>query len=64
VVTGIIFAAGTTLPTLVGYPSMHTIAESAIAIAASLYSGIAVFLGCGIDWRQTGKLVDRKKNYG
>ena len=64
VIAGIVFVAGTTLPTLVGYPSMHTIAEPAIAIAASLYSGIAVLLGCGIDWRRAGRLLDGVKNYG
>jgi hypothetical protein len=42
VIAGIALVAGTTLPSLVGYPSMHAIAEPAIAIAASLYSGIAV----------------------
>ena len=62
VIAGIVFVAGTTLPTLVGYPSMHTIAEPAIAIAASLYSGIAVLLGCGIDWRRASGLLHRRKH--
>jgi hypothetical protein len=64
VIAGIILTAGSTLPTLVGYPSMHTIAEPAIAIAASLYSSTAVVLGCGIDWQRAGRLLDRVKNYG
>src|SRR5262245_56501282 len=54
VIPCIIFVGGTTIPTLVGFPSLHTIAESAIAIAAFLYSGIAVALGCGIDWQRAG----------
>jgi hypothetical protein len=60
VIPGIVLTAGTAIPTLVGFPSLHTIAEPTIAIAASLYSGIAVLFGCGIDWRQAGKLVDRR----
>ena len=64
VIAGIVLIAGTILPTLVGYPSMHAIAEPTIAIAASLYSGIAVLLGCGIDWRRAGRLLDGVKNYG
>ena len=62
VIAGIVLVAGTTLPTLVGYPSMHTIAEPAIAIAASLYCGVAVLLGRGVDWQRASWLLHRMKH--
>jgi hypothetical protein len=64
VIPCIILTGGTTIPTLVGFPSMHTIAEPTIAIAASLYSSIAVLLGCGIDWRHASKRFGRIKHRG
>lgn len=62
VIAGVIFVAGTTLPTLVGYPSMHTIAEPAIAIAASLYCGVAVLLGRAVDWQRGSRFLHRMKH--
>ena len=64
VIGGISFTASTLLPILIGYPSVHTIAEPAIAIAASLFSGIAVLLGCGVDWRRASKHFSRMKCLG
>ncbi len=62
VLAGIILTAGTVLPSLIGYPSMHTIAEPAIAIAASLYCGVAVLLGRGVDWQRISWLLHRMKH--
>jgi hypothetical protein len=63
VIGSVSLTAGAMLPILVGYPSMHTIAEPTIAIAAFLYSGIAVLLGCGIDWRRAGRRFGLMKHH-
>jgi hypothetical protein len=64
VIPGIVLAAGSTIPSLVGFPAMHTIAEPTIAIAASVYTGIAVLLGCGINWQRAGRLLGRMRHHG
>jgi hypothetical protein len=45
-------ALGTFIPTLVGYPSMHTIAEPAIVLAGLFYCGLAFLLGRRIQWQR------------
>jgi hypothetical protein len=62
VIAGMVLTAGTVLPSLVGYPSMHTIAEPAIAIAAALYCSVAVFLGRGVDWQRASRLLHRMRS--
>ena len=54
---GVVLTAGTVLPSVVGYPSMHTVAEPAIAMAASLYCGVAVLLGRGVGWQRAYRLL-------
>src|SRR5262249_48952601 len=51
---------GTLIPTLIGYPSMHTIAEPAIAVGAFVYCSSALILGRAINWRRAESLLRRK----
>jgi hypothetical protein len=51
---------GTLIPTLIGYPSMHTIAEPAIAVGAFVYCSSALLLGRAIDWRRAYSLLRRQ----
>jgi hypothetical protein len=51
VVSLVMLAIGALIPTLIGYPSMHTIAEPAIVLPAILYCGLAFLLGRRFRWR-------------
>ena len=51
---------GTLIPTLIAYPSMHTIAEPAIAVGAFVYCSSALLLGRAIDWRRAANLLRRR----
>jgi hypothetical protein len=46
--------AGTFVPTLVGYPGMHTLSEPALILPTALYAGAA--LGLSLVWASLGRL--------
>jgi len=42
----VVISAGSLIPTLVGYPAMHTLSEPALILPTALYAGAAAGLSC------------------